>query len=52
MMSVLSTKEKVAREVWLHYFNHYLFEQGIITEQEFRKMNIRIQACCGEKSKI
>lgn len=51
-MSVLSTKEKVAREVWLHYFNRCLFEQGIISEQEFRKMNVRIQTCCGEKSKI
>ena len=31
-------KESVARETWLHYFNDYLRQHGIITEEEWRKM--------------
>lgn len=26
------------RQTWLHYFNNYLREQRIITEEEWRKM--------------
>ncbi len=51
-MSVLSAEEKAAQEVWLHYFNRYLFEHGTISEQEFRKMNVKIQSYCGGKSEI
>lgn len=34
----IPVKESVARETWLHYFNDYLREREIITEEEWRKM--------------
>ena len=29
---------KTAEAIWLHYYNNYLREHGIITEDEWRKM--------------
>lgn len=31
-----------AENAWLHYFNRYLFEQGTISEKEYRKMTEKI----------
>lgn len=31
-------EKQVAEEIWLHYFNNYLLEHGVITEREHRKM--------------
>lgn len=33
-----SPPEALARQTWLHYYNDYLREHGIITEDEWRKM--------------
>lgn len=30
--------EQVARQTWLNYYNDYLRDRGIITEEEWRKM--------------
>lgn len=38
----IAFKERVARETWLHYFNDYLRERGIITEEEWRKIRQKI----------
>ena len=27
-----------AEDIWLNYFNHYLFEHGTISEKEYKKM--------------
>lgn len=33
---------KFAEDVWLNYFNRYLFEQGIISEKQYKKMTEKI----------
>ena len=30
--------EQLVRQTWLHYYNDYLRDKGIITEDEWRKM--------------
>lgn len=30
--------QEFVRQTWLHYFNNYLRERRIITEEEWRKM--------------
>ena len=48
MEKVLSEEErekleiKFAEDVWLNYFNKYLFENGTISEQEYKKMTEKI----------
>lgn len=42
-MSTTPTREQVARQVWLLYFNRTLLEQGIITEKEHNQMKVKIQ---------
>lgn len=39
-MQITSTPpmNSLVRQTWLHYFNNYLRERGIITEEEWRKM--------------
>ena len=34
--------ERLAREVWLHYYNDYLRKRGVITEKEWRRMRLAI----------
>ena len=29
---------RFAEDIWLNYFNRYLFEQGTISEKEYKKM--------------
>lgn len=41
-MSAEVEKEKVAEEVWLDYFNEYLFEHEIIDEVTRNKLKIKI----------
>ena len=43
-MSVSYTKEQLQRQAWLLYFNRVLYERGLITEQEYRRMKVRIEA--------
>ena len=35
--------ETFARRTWLHYYNDYLREHGVITEEEWRKMRRLIE---------
>lgn len=35
-------EKHVAEYLWLSYFNRYLFEQGLITEQERNRMTAKI----------
>lgn len=32
-----------AKKVWLTYFNQVLFEKSLISEEEFRRMNVKIE---------
>lgn len=34
------------KEIWLNYFNKTLYEKGVITETEYRKMNLLIIKKC------
>ena len=37
------TKEKrMAEEIWLNYFNRFLFEEGTISEKEYKRMTEKI----------
>lgn len=38
-----SPPEILARQTWLHYYNDYLREHGVITEEEWRKMRHMIE---------
>ena len=46
-------KKALAEELWLNYFNRYLFETGLITESERNRMAHRIAhwSSGGEKQK-
>lgn len=40
-----SEREKIfAEEMWLNYFNRYLFEKGTISEKEYKQMTEKITA--------
>lgn len=34
--------KSAVRQTWLHYFNQYLLEHNVISEDEWRKMRRRI----------
>ncbi len=36
------TQKQVESELWLNYFNSYLFDKGVITERERNKMTALI----------
>ena len=36
-------KEHIAEEIWLGYFNSFLFEKGIISEKERNKLALKIK---------
>ena len=38
------TEKSVAEELWLMYFNNYLYERGLITEDERNRMVAKIAA--------
>ena len=31
-------EKRMAEDIWLNYFNRYLFENGTISEKEYKKM--------------
>ena len=31
-------EKRMAEDIWLNYFNRYLFEHGTISEKEYKKM--------------
>ena len=35
-------EKRIAEDIWLNYFNRYLFEQGVISEKEYQKMTEKI----------
>ena len=35
-------EKRVAEDIWLNYFNRYLFEHGTISEKEYKKMTEKI----------
>ena len=37
-----TSKEILARQLWLHYFNRVLLGKGIITQEEYRKLSRQI----------
>ena len=41
----------VAEELWLNYFNKYLFENKIISAKEFALMTEKIAVRCSTKKK-
>lgn len=43
-MSIAQQKIYIAEQIWLHYYNDYLFGKGIITEQERNKLKFRIDS--------
>ena len=40
-------RESVARKIWLNYYNNYLYEHHLITEEEKRKMQRKIERLGG-----
>ena len=48
------SQEKIvmAEEIWLNYFNNYLFEKQAITEDERNKMKNQISSRCDHKRKV
>ena len=54
MEKTLSSEERrkeLAEELWLNYFNRYLFEHGTISEREYKKMTEMIAARNDKKSR-
>ena len=41
----ISCKQALAENLWLNYFNNYLFDDGTISEREYKRMaeNIAIR---------
>ena len=37
-------KQTIQKNLWLQYFNRYLRERGVISEEEFRRLALRINA--------
>jgi len=46
-----SNKKIVTKEIWLNYFNSYLYEKNIITEVKRNKMKNLIHQNCHASSK-
>ena len=42
--TMAQNKTFVAEQIWLHYYNDYLFGKGIITEQERNKLKFKIDS--------
>lgn len=45
MKKALSAEERerrMAEDIWLNYFNRYLWERGTISEAEYKKMTEKI----------
>lgn len=37
-------RQSVVEKMWLHYFNNQLLEKGMISEDMYRKMKIKINS--------
>ena len=40
---------RLSEDLWLNYFNRYLFETGTITEKEYKKM---VEKIANRKAKL
>lgn len=40
---------RLSEDLWLNYFNQYLFESGTITEKEYKKM---VEKIANRKAKL
>ena len=38
-------RKRMAEHIWLTYYNDYLFQQGIITEDVRNRMKVKIDLC-------
>ena len=38
----VANKEVLVENLWLNYFNNYLFKHGTITEREYKRMTEKI----------
>ena len=47
-MSMAQQKIYIAEQIWLHYYNDYLFGKGIITEETRNKLKFKID--CRKRS--
>ncbi len=45
-------KKLVAEEIWLHYFNDYLHDHGVISEREYLRMKLTIDQHCSKKRNV
>ncbi len=43
-------ERRMAEDIWLNYFNRYLYEHGTISEKEYKKMTEKIAARDARKS--
>ena len=43
-MSMAQQKTYIAEQIWLHYYNDYLFGKGIITEEARNKLGFKIDS--------
>ncbi|MBR3967411.1 MAG: hypothetical protein IKJ91_10110 [Clostridia bacterium] len=43
---------RMAEDIWLNYFNRYLFEKGTISEKEYKLMTEKIAGKKAKYSKI
>jgi hypothetical protein len=43
-MSIAQQKIYIAEQIWLHYYNDYLFGKGIITEEARNKLKFKIDS--------
>ncbi len=41
---------RMAEDIWLNYFNQYLYEHGTITEKEYNRMTEKIAARTAKRS--
>lgn len=46
-----SRQDNLAQEIWLSYFNHYLYATGTITTKEYKAMTEKIAIHCHSKTK-
>lgn len=37
-------EKRMAEDIWLNYFNRYLYESNIISEKEYKRMTEKIAA--------
>lgn len=44
-------EDLLAEEIWLNYFNDYLFRKEMISETQHNKMNVLIGRCSYAKRK-